>query len=365
MDDRVADGLAEDVSGPRTGARHEGGLVLGSARAERQRGRRWPAAAAPAGIALSASGPSACARAERDQPARGGDGGQEDRVEDDQEAQQRARGRRASPARRAAAPTASSPRRRRRRLAASAWRPRRRASPARSRAVRGARWVVRWPTSQNRVTSGEGEQLEDGAADDPARIGIERAAQRVSEGCASGPPATTIATAAAAANPGGHGGPARECAHVDARDGEFGVGLAEGGHQDYCRGARPSVSLGLLTCRSPGWMHAGPDTTSNSKYPSGSRGSHSGAIHRPGVRRAAPPRRISAGPDPPPGRMGRRNLTASQTRVKRCAMRLGPAVASVLVAMAVGAGAAQATPGTVFGLAYVAAVRGPARAVRC
>ena len=134
---------------------------------------------------------------------------------------------------------------------------------------------------EERDVAGEGEELEDGAADDPARVGVERAAQRVSEGVQR-PAGHDDRDRGRGRQSGGHGGPPRERAHVDARDGEFGVGLAEGGHQDYCRAARPSVSLGLLTCRSPERMHAGPDTTTRSIRPVA--GPHSGAIHRPGVR---------------------------------------------------------------------------------
>ena len=294
MDDRVADGLAEDVGGRVQAARHDAARAVGR-RAPSASAATMASVAAPAGMALSASGPSPCARPSAISPPDDGDGAQEDRVEDDQEAEQRARR-----AARAQPGAPQRPERHRRAADAGGRQQPRRGGPAerhlRALAQSEARGRAAADQPEQGDVAGEGEQLEDGAADDPARIGIERAAQRVSEGVQR-TARHDDRRRGRGRQPGGHGGAARERAHVDGRDGEVGVGLAEGGHQDYCRAARPSVSLGLLTSRCPERMHTGPDTTT--RVSGRPRGPHSGAIHRPGVRRAAPRRpRISAERDP-------------------------------------------------------------------
>ena len=89
--------------------------------------------------------------------------------------------------------------------------------------------------------AGEGEQLEDGAADDPARVGVEGAAQRVGEGVqrASG---DDDRGRGGGGQRGGHGGAASERAHVEGRDEDVGVGLAEG-HGVVVAAPPPCVSL--------------------------------------------------------------------------------------------------------------------------
>jgi len=89
------------------------------------------------------------------------------------------------------------------------------------------------------------EQLEHGPTDDPARIGVEGALQCVSEGLKR-PARHDDRGRGHRRQRGGHGGPACEGTHIEGRDEDVGVGLAEGGHQSASRVGRPSVSLGLV-----------------------------------------------------------------------------------------------------------------------
>ena len=173
------------------------------------RGRRAPRASAPA---MAERGGGARDRAERERPvargdperdeaARDGDRGEEDRVQDDEEAQQRARrvARAPIPARRSDQRVIG-----RAAHAGGGQQPRRgRAAERHLRALAEAQALARAAADhpEEGDVAGEGEQLEDRAADDPARVGVEGAAQRVGEGVqrASRRPRSRAAAAAASA----------------------------------------------------------------------------------------------------------------------------------------------------------------------
>jgi hypothetical protein len=132
--------------------------------------------------------------------------------------------------------------------------------------------------------AGEGEQLEHGTADDPARIGVEGALQSVSKSVQR-PARHDDRGRGRRGQRGGDGCPAGERAHVEGRDEDVGVWLAEG--HDGVDPAPLSASAEPSTSWRPDRMPAGRIRLLISIRGAVIR--HSGGIHRPGVRRAAPP----------------------------------------------------------------------------
>ena len=222
--DRVAHGAAEHV-----GSRVQAG---GAARL-----RPRPAGAQGHRAGDGERGGGARNRAERERPVRGGDPerdeaardgdrAEEDRVEHDEEAQQRARGG-------AGAEAGLAQRPQRHRSAADA---RGRQQPGRGRAAERHLRALVEPEAPGRTAAdhpeqgdvaGEGQQLEDRAADDPARVGVQGAAQRVREGVQRAS-RDDERGGGGGRHRGGDGGAASERAHVEGRDDDVGVGLAEG-----------------------------------------------------------------------------------------------------------------------------------------
>ena len=137
---------------------------------------------------------------------------------------------------------------------------------------------------EERDVAGEGEQLEDRAADDPARIGVEGAAQRVGEGVQRASRDDDRGRRGGRQR-GGHGGAASERAHVEGRDEDVGVGLAEGHGVLVARRLR--AFRFASTSRRPERMHA-RRVRLTEQYPGGRDTAAAEVSAEGGVRRAAP-----------------------------------------------------------------------------